>query len=77
MDCNEAENLTTKLYLNAPNFAIEEGARIRLPNIYFNFNDAALRPDAKKDLEAIEALLTTYPDIQISLFKRYACKKSM
>ena len=43
------------------------GSTIELPNIYYNFNDATLRPDARKDLELVVALLEQYPDIIIEL----------
>ncbi len=43
------------------------GNIIRLPNIYYNFNDAALRPDARKDLDAISILLKQYPKLVFEL----------
>ena len=59
--------------LNANNSSIEfpstikEGTVFQLPNIYYNFNDASIRPDAKIDLDALATFLTTYPDIEIEL----------
>jgi len=44
-----------------------EGAVIRLPNIYYNFNDASIRPDAAKDLNALSTILTQIPQISIEL----------
>ena len=46
---------------------IKEGTVFQLPNIYYNFNDASIRPDAKIDLDALATFLTTYPDIEIEL----------
>ncbi|MFK7809905.1 MAG: OmpA family protein [Saprospiraceae bacterium] len=47
--------------------SIKEGTVFQLPNIYYNFNDAAIRPDAKIDLDALAGLLNNYPDIEIEL----------
>ncbi|HHS95482.1 MAG TPA: hypothetical protein ENJ45_02750, partial [Phaeodactylibacter sp.] len=44
-----------------------EGTVFQLPNIYYNFNDASIRPDAKIDLDALASLLQQYPDIEIEL----------
>lgn len=46
---------------------IREGTVFQLPNIYYNFNDASIRPDAKIDLDALASFLNTYPDIEIEL----------
>jgi outer membrane protein OmpA-like peptidoglycan-associated protein len=46
---------------------IREGTVFQLPNIYYNFNDASIRPDAKIDLDALAAFLNTYKDIEIEL----------
>ncbi|GAG89520.1 unnamed protein product, partial [marine sediment metagenome] len=46
---------------------IKEGTIFQLPNIYYNFNDASIRPDAKIDLDALASFLITYPDIEIEL----------
>lgn len=46
---------------------IREGTVFQLPNIYYNFNDASIRPDAKIDLDALAAFLNTYPDIEVEL----------
>ncbi len=47
--------------------SIQEGTIIELPNIYYNFNDAKIRPDAKKDLDVVSGLLNKYPDMEIEL----------
>ncbi len=46
---------------------IKEGTVFQLPNIYYNFNDASIRPDAKIDLDALATFLETYRDIEIEL----------
>lgn len=46
---------------------IREGTVFQLSNIYYNFNDASIRPDAKIDLDALAAFLNNYPDIEIEL----------
>ena len=46
---------------------IREGSIFQLPNIYYNFNDASIRPDAKVDLDALASFLSQYPDVEIEL----------
>ncbi len=46
---------------------IKEGTVFQLPNIYYNFNDASIRPDAKIDLDALASFLTKFPDIEIEV----------
>ncbi len=46
---------------------IREGTVFQLSNIYYNFNDASIRPDARIDLDALAAFLNNYPDIEIEL----------
>jgi outer membrane protein OmpA-like peptidoglycan-associated protein len=43
------------------------GNIIKLPNIYYNFNDASIRPDAKPDLDALATILKQFPNLQIEL----------
>jgi outer membrane protein OmpA-like peptidoglycan-associated protein len=43
------------------------GSKIELPNIYYNYNDATLRPDARKDLDMVSALLRQQPNVSIEL----------
>ena len=38
-----------------------------LPNVYFNYNDAKIRPDARKDLDDWVLFLKENPDIKIEL----------
>ena len=46
---------------------IYAGMTIRLPNIYFNFDDAALRPDAYPDLDEVVGLLNQYTGLKLEL----------
>ena len=46
---------------------ITEGTVIELPNIYYNFNESSIRPDARKDLDALYDFLIKYPDIEVEL----------
>jgi outer membrane protein OmpA-like peptidoglycan-associated protein len=43
------------------------GSAIELPNIYYNYNDATLRPDARKDLDLVVALMKQHQDLQVEL----------
>ena len=51
----------------AKDFTINEGSSFQLKNIYYNFNDATIRPDARKDLEALYVVMTKFPDMEIEL----------
>ncbi len=46
---------------------IMPGTAIQLPNIYYNFNDATLRPDARKDLNMVIALMKQQPSLTVEL----------
>ena len=46
---------------------IQEGTIIELPNIYYNFNDASIRPDAQTDLSSLADFLIQYPTTEIEL----------
>jgi len=43
------------------------GSKIELPNIYYNYNDATLRPDARKDLDLVVALMKQQPTMMVEL----------
>jgi outer membrane protein OmpA-like peptidoglycan-associated protein len=63
--CNASDKIDMQLYLyESPLVA---GMTIRLPNIYFNFDDAALRPDAYKDLNEVVGMLKNYPGMKLEL----------
>lgn len=50
------------------------GSVIELPNIYYNFNDATLRPDARKDLDLLVALMRQHPSIKVELASHTDCR---
>ena len=43
------------------------GTVMELPNIYYNYNDASLRPDARKDLDIVVALMKQHTGISVEL----------
>jgi outer membrane protein OmpA-like peptidoglycan-associated protein len=63
--CGPDSNIDLPLFIyGSPLFA---GMTIVLPNIYFNFDDAALRPDAYKDLDEVANMLREFPDMKLEL----------
>lgn len=63
--CALGESIELPLYLgSSPLFA---GMTIELPNIYFNFDDASLRPDAYGDLDEVAGMLVNYPGMTLEL----------
>lgn len=46
---------------------LPEGKIFQLNNVYYNYNDASLRPDARLDLDPLVALLKAYPEVEIEL----------
>lgn len=61
----ETGELTLKLDVQVT--PLTAGNIIRLPNIYYNYNDASIRPDARKDLDAVSMLLKQYPKLVFEL----------
>jgi outer membrane protein OmpA-like peptidoglycan-associated protein len=64
---------------NAQNISIAPllpGTIIELPNIYYNFNDATLRPDARKDLDLVVSLMKQQPSIKVELRSHTDCRGS-
>ena len=62
---DDGGNMNMVLNIDVP--ALPKGTAIELPNIYYNFNDASLRPDAKKDLDLVAALMKQYPEIELEV----------
>lgn len=56
-----------KMTLNIASAPIAAGTVIELPNIYYNYNDGSLRPDARKDLDLVAAILQQYPSMVVEL----------
>ena len=46
---------------------IPDGTLIRLAKIYYNFNDASIRPDAVDELNTLVSILSTYKNINVEL----------
>lgn len=65
MACSVDSRVDLPLYIyGSPLFA---GMTIVLPNIYFNFDDATLRPDAYKDLDEVANMLQEFPEMKLEL----------
>ena len=67
MDCDSEETLRAVLSLPGSGTPPVAGTIIRLPNIYFNFDDYTLRPDAQYDLELVINMLQSHPDMRVEL----------
>lgn len=67
--CDASLNLGVSLYLSfdATNAPIVVGTVIQLPHIYYNFDDASLRPDAVRDLDVVVDFLNLYPNVNVEL----------
>ncbi len=64
--CNKA-NSRVELPLYLGGSPIYAGMTIRLPNIYFNFDDASLRPDAYPDLDEVVGLMNQLTGLKLEL----------
>ncbi|MBL7828624.1 MAG: OmpA family protein [Saprospiraceae bacterium] len=43
------------------------GTKFDLPNIYYNYNDATLRPDGRKDLDMVVAIMKQQPSLSVEI----------
>lgn len=59
---------------SSSNFTINTGSSFIMKNIYYNFDDAEIRPEAFKDLDALYTLMRTYPDMEIELSSHTDCR---
>jgi outer membrane protein OmpA-like peptidoglycan-associated protein len=59
--------LPIKLEMAELTSPLPTGKIFQLNNVYYNYNDATLRPDAKKDLDPLVSLLKSYPEVEIEL----------
>jgi outer membrane protein OmpA-like peptidoglycan-associated protein len=50
------------------------GSSVELPNIYYNYNDATLRPDARKDLDMVVTLMKQHAGMQVELSSHTDCR---
>lgn len=68
-------NLPNQIMLQ--NFSVAPllpGTVIDLPSVYYNFNDATLRPDARKDLGMVVALMQQQPAITVEIASHTDCR---
>lgn len=68
--CDKSLKLGTALYLDGAALGdapIAAGTVINLEHIYYNFDDASLRPDARKDLDMAVEFLKMYPNVNVEL----------
>ena len=66
-DCAQTDPLSLQLRLPSEPVPFRTDDVVTLSNIYFNFDDAALRPDAYGDLNAVTRLLERFPAMRIEL----------
>ncbi|NQX92665.1 MAG: OmpA family protein, partial [Flavobacteriales bacterium] len=57
----------TVIYSDFRLFMIEKGAVVRLDNIYYDYNKATLRPEAKRELDRLVKILKDNPTMTIEL----------
>jgi len=65
--CKDANAFNIIVPLEEASVALQEGSIIELKNLYFNFNDAAIRANARKDLDDLVAVLNQHPDMEIEI----------
>ncbi len=78
IDCSAGDKIIElELKMNAPSsaeYTINNGSVFKLKNIYYNFDDVEIRPDARKDLDALYTLMYTFPDMEIELVSYTDCR---
>ncbi|MFM2268218.1 MAG: hypothetical protein RL757_1659 [Bacteroidota bacterium] len=47
--------------------SVREGTIIKLPNVYYNYNDADLRPESRSDLQTVVDLMKKYKSLRIEI----------
>ena len=68
LQITDKDDLAASLLSNVGSDAeITEGDVFRLKNIYYNFNDASIRPDATGDLDNLVKVMKKFPDLEIEL----------
>lgn len=66
-DCNGGQAQQMTFRLNTGGGGLASGTTVRLERIYYNFNDASIRPDAKDELNTLVSVLNAYPTLQIEI----------
>lgn len=64
---NGAKEIAINMEMSELTTPLPTGKIFQLNNVYYNYNDATLRPDAKKDLDPLVSLLKSYPEVEIEL----------
>jgi outer membrane protein OmpA-like peptidoglycan-associated protein len=70
------KSIPVKVNMKQTSSPFVEGQVIELANVYYNFNDATLRPDALNDINALLKVMTDYPEIEIELASHTDCRAS-
>ncbi len=65
--CEKANSYKIMIPIGDISVAMEEGTIIELKNLYFNFNDDAIRRNARQDLDNLVKVLNKYPDMEIEI----------
>lgn len=65
-NCNTSQVQQLTLSLSGGK-VLTAGTTIRLERIYYNFNDASIRPDAKDELNTLVSILENYPSMSIEI----------
>jgi len=76
VNTNGWPDYTKPMYQNISVAPLMPGSIIELPNIYYNYNDATLRPDARKDLDLVVALMKQQSSIKVELRSHTDCRGS-
>jgi outer membrane protein OmpA-like peptidoglycan-associated protein len=74
VDTNGWPDPNKPMYQNITVAPLLPGSVIELSNIYYNYNDATLRPDARKDLDLLVALMKQQPTINVELRSHTDCR---
>jgi len=69
MPCKNTSEIPAVLKLSQVDSPTDltEGKTYELQSIYYNFNDATLRPDGRKDLDALVVLMKKYSELEIEI----------
>jgi outer membrane protein OmpA-like peptidoglycan-associated protein len=61
------EDIVVLLNPSFQNVTLREGHSFNLNNVYYDYDDATIRPDAARDLDALYVLMMKYPDMEVEL----------
>ncbi len=73
MNVRQVGSTTTTQSSSSP---FVEGQVFELTNVYYNYNDATLRPDALRDIQALQKVMKQYPDLEIELSSHTDCRST-